>query len=53
LRQQKAAGTRQRIVKAGSELAHESASWDWKALTYRAVAERAEVGERTVYRHFP
>lgn len=53
LRQQKAAATRERIVKAGSELAHEFASWDWKALTYRAVAERAAVGERTVYRHFP
>lgn len=32
---------------------HEFASWDWHALTFRAVAERAGVGERTVYRHFP
>ena len=38
---------------AGSELAHELSSWDWRALTFRAVAERAGVGERTVYRHFP
>jgi len=53
LRQRKAADTRERIVQAGSELAHEFASWDWKALTCRAVAERAGVGERTVYRHFP
>jgi AcrR family transcriptional regulator len=53
LRQRKVADTRERIVKAGSELAHESASWDWKSLTYRAVAKRAAVGERTVYRHFP
>jgi AcrR family transcriptional regulator len=53
LRQQKVADTRERIVRAGSELAHEFAKWDWKALTYRAVAERAAVGERTVYRHFP
>jgi AcrR family transcriptional regulator len=45
--------TRERIVAAGSELVHEFASWDWNALTFRAVAERAEVGERTVYRHFP
>jgi AcrR family transcriptional regulator len=53
IRQQKAAETRERIVTAGSKLAHESASWDRKALTYRAVAARAGVGERTVYRHFP
>jgi AcrR family transcriptional regulator len=52
VRQQQASDTRERIVTAGSELAHESASWDWKALTYRAVAARAGVGERTVYRHF-
>lgn len=45
--------TRERIVAAGSELVHEFASWDWDALTFRAVAERAGVGERTVYRHFP
>lgn len=45
--------TRERIVAAGSELVHEFASWDWNALTFRAVAERAGVGERTVYRHFP
>jgi AcrR family transcriptional regulator len=27
--------------------------WDWDELTFRAVAEGAEVSERTVYRHFP
>lgn len=32
---------------------HEFSSWDWADLTFRAVAERAGVGERTVYRHFP
>ncbi len=32
---------------------HGFASWDWQGLTFRAVAERAGVGERTVYRHFP
>ena len=53
LRRQKAAQTRDRIVRAGSELAHGYASWDWQGLTFRAVAERAGVGERTVYRHFP
>ncbi len=38
---------------AGSALVHEFDSWHWDALTFRAVAERAGVGERTVYRHFP
>ena len=28
-------------------------TWDWHELTFRAVAERAGVSERTVYRHFP
>ena len=38
---------------AGSELVHELPSWDWDDLTFRAVAERAGVGVRTVYRYFP
>ena len=53
LRRQRAAQTRERIVAAGSRLAHESPAWDWRALTVRAVAGRAGVSERTVYRHFP
>jgi AcrR family transcriptional regulator len=53
VRAQKAAATRERIVHAGSELVHGFGSWDWQELTFRAVAERAGVGERTVYRHFP
>jgi len=53
VRAQKVAATRERIVQAGSELVHGFASWDWQGLTYRAVATRAGVGERTVYRHFP
>lgn len=52
-RQQKAAQTRERIVAAGSELVHAFDAWDWRDLTFKAVAERAGVGERTVYRHFP
>lgn len=52
-RQQKAAQTRERIVAAGSELVHAFESWNWRDLTFKAVAERAGVGERTVYRHFP
>ena len=52
-RQEKAAQTRERIVTAGSELVHGFDTWNWRDLTFKAVAERAGVGERTVYRHFP
>lgn len=52
LRRQQAAATRRRIVAAGSELLHQSEVRDWAGLTVRAVAERAGVNERTVYRHF-
>jgi AcrR family transcriptional regulator len=52
LRRQQAAGTRERIVAAGSALLHRSPVRDWRSLTLRAVAERAGVNERTVYRHF-
>jgi len=51
-RREMAAETRRRIVTAGSELLHASDVRDWGALTVRAVAERAGVNERTVYRHF-
>jgi AcrR family transcriptional regulator len=53
LRRQRAAETRERIVTAGAELLHGFPIWNWRALTARAVAERAGVNERTVYRHFP
>jgi AcrR family transcriptional regulator len=52
LRRERAADTRARILSAGSELVHGYPSWDWRNLTFRAVAERAGVSERTVYRHF-
>jgi AcrR family transcriptional regulator len=52
VRRQQAAETRDRIVAAGSELIHEGPLWDWGGLTVRAVAARAGVNERTVYRHF-
>lgn len=44
--------TRERILDAAAEIAREQGDWDWQGLTFRAVAERAAVGERTVYRHF-
>ena len=53
LRRERAAQTTLRIVDAGAELVHSFSSWDWRELTIRAVAERAGVHERTVYRHFP
>ena len=52
VRRQRAAETRDRIVDAGAELLHEFPVWNWRELTVRAVAERAGVTERTVYRHF-
>jgi AcrR family transcriptional regulator len=50
-REQQAQATHDRIVTAGCELLAESSVRDWGALTMRAVAERAGVNERTVYRH--
>lgn len=50
-RQRSAAETRDRIVDAGCELLRASPIRDWGGLTIRAVAERAGVNERTVYRH--
>ena len=52
LRRERASQTRDRIVAAGAELLRGSSIRDWQALTIRAVAERAEVNARTVYRHF-
>jgi AcrR family transcriptional regulator len=52
LRRQRVAETRERILAAGAALLHEVPTWKWQALTVREVARRAEVNERTVYRHF-
>jgi AcrR family transcriptional regulator len=52
LRRERAAQTRERIVAAGVEILRRSSIRDWRAMTIRAVAERAGVNERTVYRHF-
>ena len=52
LRRERAAETRERIIVAGAELLHRTTVRDLKKLTVRAVAERAGVNERTVYRYF-
>jgi AcrR family transcriptional regulator len=52
LRRQRAAQTRERITAEGAALARSLRTWDWRQLTFRAVAERAGVSESTVYRHF-
>ncbi len=51
-RRAQAEETRARIVEAGAELLRESSIRDWQNVTVRAVADRAAVHERTVYRHF-
>jgi AcrR family transcriptional regulator len=53
LRRERAAQTRESIITAGADLVRNLSSWDWRTLTVRAVAVRAGVHERTVYRHFP
>jgi len=50
-RREAAALTRSQIIEAGCEVVRESAVRDWGGLTIAAVAERAGVSERTVYRH--
>jgi AcrR family transcriptional regulator len=51
-RRRQLAQTRERIVAAGSAIVHALPTWDWRDLTFGAVAEQAGVSERTVYRHF-
>lgn len=52
VRRRRVEETRDRLVTAGAELLHGFPVWNWRALTARAVAERAGVTERTVYRYF-
>jgi AcrR family transcriptional regulator len=53
VRREQAVRTRERIADAGVALARELPTWDWQGLTFAAVAARAGVGVRTVYRYFP
>jgi AcrR family transcriptional regulator len=52
LRRERAEETRERIIAAAVDLLHGGSIRDWRRLTVRAVAARAGVNERTVYRHF-
>ena len=52
LRRARAAETSERIVTAGVDLVRATSIRDWRSVTVRAVADRAGVNERTVYRHF-
>ncbi|HEX5095807.1 MAG TPA: helix-turn-helix domain-containing protein [Acidimicrobiia bacterium] len=52
VRRAQAAQTRERILSAAATLLRKSSIRNWDGLTIRAVAERAGVHERTVYRHF-
>jgi len=52
VRREQAARTRERIVTAGAELLRGSSIREWGGVTIRAVAQRAGVNDRTVYRHF-
>ena len=52
LRRERAAETRDRIVASGADLLHGFPIWNWRALTVAAVAKRAGVNQRTVYRYF-
>jgi AcrR family transcriptional regulator len=52
LRREGAARTRESIVTAAAEILRRSDIRDWRGVTIRAVAARAGINERTVYRHF-
>lgn len=52
VREQKAADTRERIVRAGVAIVEGLSDLDWSAMTFQAVAEGAGVSRRTVFRHF-
>lgn len=44
---------RDRILEAALGLARQHSGWNWADITFKAVAEAADLSERTVYRHFP
>ncbi len=52
VRQRQTAENRSRILSAAADLIRANPSWDWRQVTFRIVAERAALSERTVYRYF-
>lgn len=52
MREQKAAETREGIVRAGAAIVEQLPAPDWSAMTFQAVADGAGVSKRTVFRHF-
>jgi AcrR family transcriptional regulator len=52
VREQKAADTCERILRAGVAIVEGLSDLDWSAMTFQAVAEGAGVSKRTVFRHF-
>ena len=45
--------TKERILSAGSKLAHASPTWNFSDLNSRAIVEESGVGMRTLKRYFP
>ncbi len=52
IRQQQRENTRHNIISAGADLVYDLPTWDMQTLTFKAVGEKANVSERTVYRYF-
>jgi len=52
VREQRAAQTRERIIRAGVALVQGLPNLDWSVMTFQAVADGASVSKRSVFRHF-
>jgi AcrR family transcriptional regulator len=52
VRRRRAEETRRRIIDSGAAIVHDLPRWDWRDVTYQAVADRAGVSRRTVFRYF-
>lgn len=52
VRRQQTEATRQRILDAGCAVLEQNPSWDWREVTFRAIATETGLSDRTVYRYF-